>query len=169
MNKHTSFALVVFIFLFLSLLVFLGFFIISPEVKEYRMQSIALAQQSSRVVQKELDYNRAYQSLQSLQEQEQSFDQAINRHFKLEDFEAYLDQYFLSFEVKNITTQHKKDLKIDTLEIRAIFDAPVRYYRFIDALNTFEWVAEIEDPQKFKGVAVGIEAYFTLKVYTRTY
>ena len=167
MNKHTSFALVILTFLFLSILVFLGFFVISPEVKAYRTQDIALEQQQKVVTQKEATYNKAYETLQSLQERESGFDQALNRHFQLEHFENYLKQYFLSYEIKSITTEHNKNLQIDTLEVRAIFDAPVRYYRFIDALNTFSWVAALDGTQEFKGVAVGIEAYFTLKVYTR--
>jgi len=147
--------------------VFLGFFVISPEVKVYRTQGIVLEQQKRTVAQKESIYNKAYISLQSLQESEGGFDQALNRHFQLERFEAYLKQYFLSYEIKSITTEQNKELQVDILEVRAIFDAPGRYYRFIEALNTFSWVAELQEVQEFKGVAVGIEAHFSLKVYTR--
>lgn len=167
MNKHTSFALVILTFLFLSILVFLGFFVISPEVKAYRSESIALEQQSKNMTQKEHLYEKAYKALQLLQERESSFDHALNRHFKLETFESYLKQYFLSFEIKSIETERDKDLQIDILEVRAILDAPTSYYRFIDALNAFEWVVEVQETQEFKGVAVGIEAHFSLKVYTR--
>ena len=167
MNKHTSFALVILTFLFLSILVFLGFFVISPEVKAYRTQAIALEQQQEVMTQKVVTYNKAYETLQSLQERENVFDQALKRHFQLERFEAYLKQYFLSYEITSITTEQNEDLQIDTLEVRAIFDAPVRYYHFIDALNAFTWVAKLEGIQEFKGVAVGIEAHFALKVYTQ--
>lgn len=166
MNKQTSFALVILTFLFLSILVFLGFFVISPEVKAYRTQEIALEQQAKNIAQKEAIFNKDYVTLQLLQEQENSFDQAINRHFSLEDFEGYLKQYFLPFEIKSVTSEREKVLQVDVLEIRAIFDTPERYYHFIDALNTFTWIAELDGRQEFKGIATGIEADFTLKVYT---
>ena len=166
MNKQTSFALVILTFIFLSILVFLGFFVIFPEVKAYRTEGIALEQQSKIIIQKEATFNRAYETLQLLQEQENSFDQAINRHFKLEDFEAYLKHYFLSYEIKSIITEREKDLQVNVLEVRATFDEPLRYYRFIDALNTFTWVAELNGTQEFQGVREEIEAHFTLKVYT---
>ena len=167
MNKHTSFAMVILLFLFLTFLVIFGFFIIFPEIKAYRSQAIVLEQKKVDLAQKEAAYEKMYKDLQLLKEREAGFDQALNRGFKLEAFEAYLQHYFLSFEIQSIISEQDAHLQTDILEIRAIFDAPTTYYRFIDALNDFEWVAEVEGTQEFKGVAVGIEAHFVLKVYTQ--
>ena len=166
-NKYTSFALVVLLFLLLSILVFFGFFIFSPEVKAYRSLGITLDQKRESVLQQEALYEKRYSTLQALQEEEKSFDNALDRHFELTDFERYLKQYFHVFEIESIITEQSDHLQTDIIEIRAVMDTPATYYRFIEALNAFEWIAEVEGRQQFKRVKSGLQAQVTLKVYTR--
>ena len=43
----------------------------------------------------------------------------------------------------------------------------IESYSFIDALNQFDWVVEVDDTLQFKGVKDGINTHFTLKIHTK--
>ena len=167
MNKFASFGFIVLLFLLLSVVVLFGFFVFTPKLKEYRALQIALAEkeQSYRVAEEQFDMT--YTKLQALQESERNIDLALHRHFDEQQFELYLQKYFKIYSLRSITTQKEGDFQTDSLEIKVSISSPAEYYAFIEALNAFTWVAEVEGTQKFKGVSKGIEAHYTLKVYTK--
>jgi len=167
MNKLASFGFIVLLFLLLSVVVLFGFFVFTPKLKAYRALQIALDEKHQAVKSDEAEFDLTYTKLQTLQESEKNIDLALHRHFDEQQFELYLKNYFQNYSLRSITTEQTDDLQTDTLEIRANIATPAEYYAFIEALNNFVWVVEVEGTQKFKGIEQGIEAHFTLKVYTK--
>lgn len=167
MSKFASFGIVVVLFLLLSLLVLFGFFVFAPDIKDYRALSIELEEKTSTLNAVERRFDTAYKTLQDLQERERQIDQALQKHFDEAAFEQYVGRYFKTYTLRSISSEYKGDFQTDTITIRVLITSPMEYYKFIDALNRFEWVAKLEGTQKFQGVRDGIETHFTLKVYTK--
>ena len=167
MSKFASFGIVVVLFLLLSLVVLFGFFVFAPDIKAYRALSIELSEKQSALDALETRFDKAYRRLQDLQERERRIDQALHRHFDEAAFERYVGGFFKAYELRSISSEYEGDLQTDTISLRVLIASPVEYYRFIDALNRFEWVAEVKGTQRFEGVSEGIETHFTLKVYTK--
>ena len=167
MNKLASFGFIVLLFLLLSVVVLFGFFVFTPKLKEYRALQIELAEKEQTYKAAEKQFDTTYIKFQVLQESEKNIDLALRRHFDEQQFELYLQQHFKNYSLRSITTENEDSFQTDMLEIKVTIATPAEYYDFIEALNKFVWVAELEGAQKFKGVAEGIEAHFTLKVYTK--
>jgi hypothetical protein len=167
MSKLASFGFIVLLFLLLSVVVVFGFFVFTPELKAYRALQIELAQKQKELKSEEKQFDLTYTKLQALQESEKNIDLALQRHFDEQQFERYLQRYFKDFSLRSITTELEDGFQIDVLEVQATITTPAKYYDFIEALNAFVWVTELEATQKFRGVGEGIEAHFTLKVYTQ--
>jgi len=167
MNKLASFGFIVLLFLLMSVVVVFGFFVFTPKLKAYRALQIELAQKQKELKSEEKQFDLTYTKLQALQESEKNIDLALQRHFDEQQFELYLQQHFKKYSLRSITSEYDDDFQTDLLEIQVTISTPAKYYDFIDALNAFVWVAELEGTQKFKGVSKGIEAHFRLKVYTK--
>ena len=167
MNKFASFGLVIILFVLLSVTVTFGFFIFAPEIKSYRALDIVLDEKRERLQRLEQEFDKKYLLLQERQESEGAIDRALHQHFDEDLFSAYLKQFFQKVELHSIVSEREAGLQSDLLTVRAVISSPADYYRFIDALNQFTWVAEIEGSQRFKGLQEGIESAFSLKVYTK--
>ena len=167
MSKFASFGSVVLLFILLSVVVVFGFFVFTPKVKAYRALNIELQQNSDDLATAEKEFDRHYADLQNLQDREKNIDIALHKHFDEERFETYLSQYFTSFTLRSIVSEKDEAFQTDILDVRAKIATPVEYYRFIDALNQFEWVVEVDGTLQFKGVKDGIDTHFILKVYTK--
>jgi len=167
MNKLASFGFIVLLFLLLSVVVVFGFFVFTPKLKEYRALKIEITQKQKELKSEEKQFDLTYTKLQSLQESEKNIDLALQRHFDEQQFELYLQQHFKRYSLRSITSEYDDNFETDLLEIQVTISTPAKYYDFVDVLNAFVWVAELEGTQKFKGVNEGIEAHFRLKVYTK--
>jgi len=167
MSKFASFGMVIILFLLLSVTVLFGFFIFAPEVKAYRALDIALEEKSSELERLEAAFDKKYALLQSLQESEAAIDRALHQHFDEDTFESYVKQFFKGVQLRSIVSEKDGRIQTDLVTVVGTITSPKEYYRFIDALNRFTWVAEIEGTQRFKGKPEGIEASFNLKVYTK--
>lgn len=167
MNKFASFGVVILLFILLSVLVVFGFFVFTPKIKTYRALNIELQQNSAELARTEKEFDVNYMQLQNLQEREKNIDRALHKHFDLDRFESYLKQHFLSFSLRSVISEKDAMFQTELITVRAKIAAPQEYYRFIDALNQFEWVVEVDGTQKFVGLKDGIETHFTLKVYTK--
>lgn len=166
MSKFTSFGSVILLFILLSVLVVFGFFVFTPKIKTYRALNIELEQRSMDLETAEKTFDKQYKVLQSLQEKEKNIDRALQKHFNVQQFERYLQQYFLSFTLNKVATTEDTYYQTELLDVQAKIASPVDYYRFIDALNQFEWVVEVDGNQQFKGAGDGIDTHFTLNVLT---
>ena len=167
MSKATSFGFTVLLFLLLSGVVLFGFFVFTPKIKAYRALSIGIEQTAAGVESLEKEFYKEYARLQSLQEKEKNIDIALHKHFGQKGFEGYLQHYFSALTLSGTNSERSNDLQVDTLDVLAKIASPAEYYRFIDALNEFDWVGEVEGAVQFKGEADGIATHFTLKVYTK--
>ncbi len=167
MSKFASFGVVLLLFILLSVVVVFGFFVFAPKIKAYRALNIELQLKSAELTTAEQVFDNHYAELQSLQEREKNIDIAMQKHFDEDQFETFLKQYFTSFTLRSITSEKDEVYQTEVIAIRVNIATPLEYYSFIDALNQFEWVAEVDGTQQFKGVKNGIEAQFTLKVYTK--
>ncbi|MGB5966610.1 MAG: hypothetical protein WBF77_03815 [Sulfurimonadaceae bacterium] len=167
MSKFASFGSVVLLFVLLSVVVVFGFFVFTPKIKAYRALNIELQLRSADLVTAEKEFDRHYAELQNLQDREKNIDIALHKHFDEERFETYLSQYFTSFTLRSITSEQSKAFQTEVIDVRAKIASPEEYYRFIEALNLFEWVVEVDGTLQFKGVEDGIDTHFTLKVYTK--
>ena len=167
MNKFASFGMVILLFVLLSVVVVFGFFVFAPKIKAYRALNIELQQNSTELVAAEKEFDEHYAALQNLQDREKSIDIALHKHFDLDLFETYLKQHFSSYTLRSIVSEKDEFFQTELIAVRATIATPAEYYRFIDALNRFEWVVEVDGTQQFKGVKDGIDTQFTLKVYTK--
>ncbi len=166
MSKFTSFGSVILLFILLSVLVLFGFFVFTPKIKMYRALNIELQQRSADLETAEKTFDKQYKVLQILQEKEKNIDLALQKHFNVGQFERYLQQYFLSLTLNKIATTEDAIYQRDLIDVQAKIASPVEYYRFINALNKFAWVVEIDGNQQFKGADDGIDTHFTLNVIT---
>ncbi len=167
MSKFASFGSVILLFVLLSVVVVFGFFVFTPKVKAYRVLNIELQQNSIELAAAEKEFDKHYADLQNLQGKIKNIDIALHKHFDEDRFETYLKQHFTSFTVRSITSEKDEVFQTEAINIRAKITSPAEYYRFIDALNQFEWVAEVNGALQFKGVKDGINTHFTLKIYTK--
>lgn len=167
MSKFASFGMVILLFILLSVVVVFGFFVFTPKIKAYRALSIEQQLLSDELAAAEKEFDGHYSALQNLQEREKSIDIALHKHFDLDRFERYLKQHFSSYTLRSIVSEKDEFFQTELIVVRATIATPAEYYRFIDALNQFEWVVEVDGTQQFKGVKDGIATQFTLKVYTK--
>ncbi|MCJ7764635.1 MAG: hypothetical protein MUP09_01690 [Thiovulaceae bacterium] len=167
MSKFASFGFVILLFLLLSGVVFFGFFIFTPKIKAYRALNIELQQSSSDLSELEREFNKQYASLRNFQGREADIDTALHKYFDQTQFQEFLQHHFASFMLQRITNEQNGALLVNWLDVRAKIASPAEYYRFVDILNGFEWVVEVGERLQFKSVEDGIEAHFTLKVYTK--
>ncbi len=166
MSRFTTFGSVILLFILMSLLVVFGFFIFTPKIKTYRALNIELQQSNSDYAAAKQVFDKQYKALQNLQDREKNIDIALQKHFDLEQFKNYLQTYLPSPSLVNINTTTDANYQIALIDVRTTINSPVVYYRFIEALNAFKWVVEINGNQQFKGTEEGIETHFTLKVWT---
>lgn len=166
MSKFTSFGSVILLFILLSVLVLFGFFVFTPKIKTYRALNIELEQRTADLETAEKTFDKQYKILQTLQEKEKNIDRALQKHFNVDQFETYLQQYFLSVTLSKIATTEDGLYQTELIDVQAKIASPVEYYRFIDALNQFEWVVAVDGSQQFKGADDGIDTHFTLNVIT---
>ncbi|WP_345975207.1 hypothetical protein [Sulfurimonas sp. HSL3-7] len=167
MSKGTSFGFTVLLFLLLSGVVLFGFFVFTPKIKAYRALSIGIEQTAEDVKSLEKEFDKEYGRLQALQEKEKKIDIALHKSFDQKGLEGYLQHYFSALTLTGISSTKSNKLQVDTLDVRAKIASPAEYYRFIDALNEFDWVGEVVGALQFKGEADGIATHFTLQVYTK--
>jgi hypothetical protein len=167
MSKFASFGFVILLFILLSGVVYFGFFILTPKIKEYRSLKMELQQKSADVTVLEQAFSKQYLILRTLQEREGNIDIALHRYFDQTQFQVYMQRYFASLSLQRIATEQEGALLVNRLDVRAKIASPAEYYRFIDALNSFEWVVEVGDALQFKGEEDGIATHFTLNVYTK--
>lgn len=166
MSKFTSFGSVILLFILLSVLVLFGFYVFTPKVKTYRALNIELEQRSIDLETAEKTFDKQYKILQNLQEKEKNIDLALQKHFNIQQFEMYLKQFFLSISLHKIASTEDAIYQTELIDVQAKIASPMDYYRFIDALNQFAWVVEIDGNQQFKGADDGIDTHFTLNVIT---
>ncbi len=166
MSKFTSFGSVILLFILLSVLVVFGFFVFTPKIKTYRALNIEIEQRSTDLKAAETMFDKQYKTLQNLQDKEKNIDLALQKHFNIQQFETYLQRYFLSIGLNKIETTEDAFYQRELIDVQAKIASPAEYYRFIDALNQFEWVVEIDGNQQFKGADDGIDTHFTLNVIT---
>ena len=167
MSKFASFGVVILLFILLSVVVVFGFFVFTPKIKAYRALSIELQQNTAALATAEKEFDGHYTVLQNLQDREKSIDIALHKHFDLDQFETYLKPHFASYTRRSIVSEKYEHFQTELIAVRATIATPAEYYRFIDLLNRFEWVVEVDGTQQFKGVTNGIITQFTLKVYTK--
>jgi len=166
MSKFASFGSVILLFVLSSVIVVFGFYVFTPKIKAYRTLNIDLMQNSVDLERVEKEFDRSYAQLQNLQEREKNIDIALHKHFDVDRFESYLKEHFASFSIRGITSEKSGPYLVETIAVRATIASPTEYYRFLDALNQFEWVAEVDGTLLFKGTESGIDTHFTLKVRT---
>jgi len=166
MNKFNAITLLVLFFILLSIAVTFASFSLTPKIKMSRAGSLALEQATVSFQAREQNFDKAYVMLQNIQEREGHIDNALKHHFDLDTFESYLQGYFKKLHVKSIESEQVQGYQYDTLNIVALVTSPVEYYHFIDALNNFEWVVEVDHTQEFKQTKNGIQILFSVKVYT---
>ena len=166
MNKFTSITLLVLFFILLSITVSFASFSLTPKIKASRSVNLELQQEQTTLQASEKRFDKGYVTLQQMQEKEGCIDNALQQHFDLERFEEYLKKYFNILYVKSIESEQIRGYQYDTLSVVAVVVSPLEYYHFIDALNSFEWVVELQGTQEFKQTKKGIEVSFNLKVYT---
>jgi hypothetical protein len=166
-SKGTSFGFIVLLFLLLSGVVLFGFFVFTPKIKAYRVLSIGIELTAADVKSLETAFDKEYTRLQTLQEKEKKIDIALQKHFDQKGLEGYLQHYFSVVTLNSIISERSNGLQVDTVDVRAKITSPAEYYRFIDALNEFDWAGEIDGRVQFKGETDGIATHFTLKVYTK--
>jgi len=166
MSKFASFGFLLLLFLLLSVIVLFGFFVFTPKIKEYRLLDLELQRNSATLAKLEDTFDKDYTRLKTLQEREHNIDTALHKYFNQKRFEEYLRLYFPIVEIEHIKQEKDKGRNVETIDIRAVIKSPAEYYRFIDALNDFEWVVEVNGVLQFKGGENGIGTHFTLKVYT---
>lgn len=166
MSKLTSFGSVILLFVLSSAVVVFGFYVFTPKIKAYRALNIELIQNSVDLAHAEKAFDKSYAQLQNLQEREKSIDIALHKHFDVDRFESYLKRAFASFSVRSVTSEKSGPYQVEMIAVHATLATPTDYYRFIDALNLFEWVAEVEGALSFTGAENGIDAHFKLKVRT---
>lgn len=169
MSKFASFGSVILLFLLLSVVVVFGFRVFTPKVKSYRALKIALQHNSTELTALEGKFDKQYADLQSLQEIEKNIDIALHKHFDQQEFEKYLQNYFTSLTLHSIKSLQESDLLVQELDVRAQIASPAEYYRFIDALNDFDWVVEVDGTLQFKGLKESIATRFTVRVYTQQF
>ncbi|MDA3946582.1 MAG: hypothetical protein PF439_07890 [Helicobacteraceae bacterium] len=167
MSKLASFGSVVLLFLLLSVVVVFGFMVFTPKVKTYRALNIELQNKNLELELLEERFDKEYASLQRLQERERNIDIALQRHFNLKAFETYLNNYFTSVTLGSLKSLQLNDLMIHELDVQAQITSPDEYYRFLEALNGFAWVVEVDGTLQFKGLEDGISTRFIVKVYTK--
>ncbi len=167
MSKFSSFSSVLLLFLLLSVIVVFGFWVFTPKIKTYRALKIEIERNSVELAASEKKFDKQYADLQRLQEQEKNIDIALHRHFDEKVFAQYLDKYFSSFTLNSVKDLQENGLLVHELDVQARITSPDEYYRFINALNRFEWVVEVDGTLHFRGLKEGIATRFTLKVYTR--
>ena len=167
MSKFASFILVMLIFLFMSVVVSFGFFSFTPKIKAKRLLSIELEQKNMMLDAAEKKFDQNYKQLQQLQEREKYVDLALEKRFDETRFEHFIAQHFNRYALRSITTEQELAYQADIIDISAITTSPVTFYRFVDMLNRFDWVAEVVSTQQFRSVPDGVETHFVLKVYTR--
>ena len=167
MSRFTVFGFVILLFLLLSGVVFFGFFILTPKIKEYRSSNMELQGKSADAAALEQSFTKQYLTLRTLQEKEADIDIALHKHFDQMQFQAYLQHYFASMTLESIASEQNGALSVNRLDVRARITSPAEYYRFIDALNSFAWVVEVGDTLQFKGEEDEISTHFTLNVYTK--
>ncbi len=166
MSKFASFGSIILLFVLSSVIVVFGFYVFTPKIKAYRALNIDLMQDSADLESAEKEFEKYYAQLQNLQEREKNIDMALHRHFDVDQFESYLKQYFASFSLRSVISEKSGPYQMEMIAVRATIATPTDYYRFIDALNLFEWVAEVDGTLLFKGVENGIDTHFKLKVRT---
>lgn len=166
MNKFSSLGSVVLLFVLLSVVVVFGFFVFTPKIKAYRTLNIELAQNRTDLAIAEKEFDKHYSELQNLQGKEKNIDIALHKHFDAQEFETYLGQYFKAVTFRSIVSEKDEVYRTDLIDVSAKIASPVDYYRFIDALNMFEWVVEVDGTLQFEGVEDGIDTRFILKVRT---
>lgn len=167
MSKFSSFISVIVLFLLLSVIVVFGFWVFTPKIKTYRALKIEIERNSAELAASEQAFDKEYAHLQRLQEQERNIDIALHRHYDEKAFLRYLETQFPSLTLNPVKELQDNDLAVHELDIQAQIASPDAYYRFIDALTAFEWVAEVDGTLHFRGVEEGIATRFILKVYTR--
>lgn len=166
MNRFTSFSSVILLFLLLSGVVFFGFFVLTPKIKAYRALNIDVEQSSSGLSELEKEFDKQYKALQNLQERDSHVDAALKKQFVPERFAADFKSYFSALELRSVKHDKVEKVAVDTLEVNAEMNSPTAFYHFVEALNRFDWVVEMEGPLTFRAKEGGIAAHFTLKVYT---
>jgi len=166
MSKFASFGFLLLLFLLLSVIVLFGFFVFTPKIKEYRLLDLELQRNSATLAKLEDTFDKDYTRLKILQEREHNIDTALHKYFNQKRFEEYLRLFFPIVSIEHIKQERDKGRNVETIDIRAVIKSPAEYYRFIDALNDFEWVVEVSGVLQFKGGENGIATRFTLKVYT---
>lgn len=167
MNKFASFGSVILLFLLLSVIVVFGFWVFTPKIKTYRALNIEIERNSAELAAAETKFDKQYARLQRLQEQEKKIDRALGRRYDEQAFSRYLETYLPALTLKDLGEVKKNGLSVHKLAVEAQIDTPEAYYRFIDALAAFDWVAEVDGTLHFRGTQEGIATRFTLKVYTR--
>lgn len=167
MSKFASFGFVILLFLLLSVVVFFGFFVFTPKIKEYRALNMELQQNGAYLTSLEREFGKQYAALRNLQEREAAIDIALHKYFDQTQFQEFLQHYFAAFALQSISSEQESALLVNRFDVRAKIASPAEYYRFVDALNGFEWVVEVGDALQFEGEEEGIETHFTLSVYTK--
>ena len=166
MSKFASFGLLVVLFMMLSMVVVFGFFFFTPKIKSYRALNIELELERKNLERIEQDAQKNSAELKHLKERAGVLNSALKQHFEPDTFKAFVAKHFKKFSVKSIESEHLDTYQTDTVEIVAYINSPTEYYRFIETLNSFDWVVEVGSIQEFLSVDAGIETHFILKVYT---
>jgi len=165
-SKFASFGLLVVLFMMLSMVAVFGFFFFTPKIKSYRALNIELELQSKNLERIEQKAQKNSTELKHLKERADVLNSALKQRFDPDTFKVFIAKHFKKFSVKSIESEHLNTYQTDSVEIIAYINSPTEYYRFIEALNSFDWVVEVGSIQEFLSVDAGIETHFILKVYT---
>lgn len=157
--------ILIFSFSFIVICAVLILFLIVPFLKDYKLTHSKLARQ-------EIQNTKASNELESLEKIITSFQNTnqtrlaqINSEFSTKDFLKFMQNYFEEVQFKSVPISKPKDYLKYKFSIEAKIKNPQAFYSFLNDLQKYKNLVEIDSPVEFKSKEKYIELKFNANVF----
>jgi len=151
----------------LTFVLIFSFLVLIPNGKEYRLKRVEIKKEYRKLRQLSDFSSETSTILQNLQKEHRHIITAFDTPFSVARFEKQHRGYFSSLKLSKLEKKENEDnFNVYEVNTTSEISSPKSFYKFLEAVNSSDWIVGINFPINFKRDAEMIGSSFTMKVYS---
>lgn len=160
--------LVLYVLAFIAVCAGLIIFLVIPILNDYKNALNELSSQANINSIIDSEFQTSLNRLESLKNENKALFEQFDGDFNLTHFSKFLNQYFITPTLSEIKQSGAKPEYLQyEFNVSATLESPKSFYEFIEALNVYRNLIELETPINLQSTEEGeISINFMLKIYS---
>ncbi len=167
LEKINYVKLLIFLFIFILITITLISVLILPNIKKYRVARANYDQAIVHKIRVQSVLDQRDKELKKLLSDNRKIFDSFKHEFNQEEFTIFANQFFSKVALKEVKqSEHTKEFRVYELNVTSSLKTPVKFYKFLNALNHYQNLVQADFPIDLKSNGNLIYSTFKIKVYS---